>query len=93
MARSIIGVIVGYLVMFGLAFIAFTCAFLILGAEVVFKPGMYESVYDLGRNRVFYQYRRCDYRRNYLCLNSEGWKIAVSVGDPGGCPGTPGCYC
>ena len=43
LARSVIAVIVGYLVMFVLAFIAFTCAFLILGAEVVFKPGMYEA--------------------------------------------------
>jgi hypothetical protein len=36
-------VIASYVVMFGLAFIAFTCAFLIAGAEVAFKPGIYEA--------------------------------------------------
>lgn len=43
MARSIIGVIVAYIAMFVLTFIAFVCAYLIVGAETAFKPGLYEA--------------------------------------------------
>ena len=43
MARSIIAVIASYLVMFVLAFIAFTCAYLIVGSDVAFLPGIYEA--------------------------------------------------
>ena len=43
MARSIIAVIVAYIAMFILVFIAFTCAYLIVGAETAFKPGSYEA--------------------------------------------------
>ena len=41
MIRSIIAVIASYLTMFVLGFIAFAGAFLILGSEVVFKPGVF----------------------------------------------------
>ena len=44
MARSIIAVIASYLAMFVLAFIAFTCAYLIVGSDVAFLPGIYASV-------------------------------------------------
>ena len=43
MARSIIAVIASYLVMFVLAFIAFTCAYLIVGSDVAFLPAIYEA--------------------------------------------------
>jgi hypothetical protein len=43
MARSVIAVIVGYIAMFVLVFLAFTCAYLIVGSEVAFKPGSYEG--------------------------------------------------
>jgi len=43
MARSIIAVVASYLTMFVLGFIAFAGAFLILGSEVVFKPGTFEA--------------------------------------------------
>src|SRR2546423_9504684 len=43
MARSIIAVIASYLAMFVLAFIAFTCAYLIVGSDVAFLPGIYEA--------------------------------------------------
>jgi len=43
MVRSIIAVIVSYVAMFVLAFIAFTCAYLIVGSDVAFKPGIYEA--------------------------------------------------
>ena len=43
MARSIIAVIASYIAMFLLAFIAFTCAYLIVGSDVAFKPGIYEA--------------------------------------------------
>ena len=43
MARSIIAVVVSYIAMFVLAFIAFTCAYLIVGSDVTFKPGIYEA--------------------------------------------------
>lgn len=43
MARSIIAVIASYVAMFVLAFIGFTCAYLIVGSDVAFKPGIYEA--------------------------------------------------
>ena len=43
MIRSIIAVVASYLTMFVLGFVAFSCGFLILGSEVVFKPGIFES--------------------------------------------------
>ena len=43
MARSIIAVIASYIAMFVLAFIGFTCAYLIVGSDVAFKPGIYEA--------------------------------------------------
>jgi hypothetical protein len=43
MLRAILAVVISYVVMFALAFIAFACAFLILGPEAVFKPGVYEA--------------------------------------------------
>lgn len=41
MLRSILGVIVGYVAMFAVAFAAYTAAYLGLGAERVFEPGTY----------------------------------------------------
>src|SRR5437588_2267310 len=43
MGRAIVAVIVGYVAMFILVFIAFTCAYLIVGADTAFKPGLYEA--------------------------------------------------
>ena len=43
MARSIIAVIASYVAMFVLAFMGFTCAYLIVGSDVAFKPGIYEA--------------------------------------------------
>lgn len=43
MARSILAVVVAYVAMFVLAFIAFTCAYLIVGSDVAFKTGIYEA--------------------------------------------------
>src|SRR5437868_14714625 len=43
MARSILAVVVSYVAMFVLAFIAFTCAYLVVGSDVAFKPGIYEA--------------------------------------------------
>ena len=43
MARSIIAVIASYVAMFVLAFIGFTCAYLIVGSDVAFLPGIYEA--------------------------------------------------
>ena len=43
MARTIISVIVGYFAMLVLAFVGFTCAYLIVGQDVAFKPGLYEA--------------------------------------------------
>ena len=43
MGRSILAVVVSYIGMFVLAFIAFTCAYLIVGSEAAFKPGIYEA--------------------------------------------------
>jgi hypothetical protein len=43
MLRAILAVIISYVVMLVLAFIAFAGAFLLLGPEVVFKPGVYEA--------------------------------------------------
>ncbi|MEY2511432.1 MAG: hypothetical protein QOE26_2195 [Verrucomicrobiota bacterium] len=41
MLRSIVGVVVGYLVMFFVAFCAYTAAYFGLGAERAFEPGTY----------------------------------------------------
>jgi hypothetical protein len=43
MVRSIIAVVASYLTMFVLGFIGFSCAFFILGSEVVFKPRIFEA--------------------------------------------------
>jgi hypothetical protein len=43
MARAIIAVIVGYIVMFFLVFLTFTCVYLLLGADAAFKPGTYDA--------------------------------------------------
>ena len=43
MARSIIAVIVSYIVMFFLVFLTFTCVYLLLGANGAFKPGTYDA--------------------------------------------------
>jgi hypothetical protein len=43
MTRTIISVIVGYFAMFALAFAGFTCAYLIVGQDIAFKPGLYEA--------------------------------------------------
>ena|SRR5689334_949743 len=43
MGRAILAVVISYVAMLVLAFIAFTCAFLLFGSEVVFRPGTYEA--------------------------------------------------
>jgi hypothetical protein len=43
MARSIIAVIVSYILMFVFTFLAFTCMYLMLGADGAFKPGTYDA--------------------------------------------------
>jgi len=43
MLRAILAVVISYAAMFVLAFIGFACAFLIVGPEVAFKPGLYEA--------------------------------------------------
>ena len=43
MARSIIAVIVSYVVMFVLIFLAFTAEYMLLGANHAFRTGSYES--------------------------------------------------
>jgi len=43
MLRAILAVVISYVAMFLLAFIAFACAFLIVTPEVAFKPGLYEA--------------------------------------------------
>jgi hypothetical protein len=42
MARSVLGVIAGYLVMFLLVFASFSGAYLVMGAEAAFRPDSYE---------------------------------------------------
>jgi hypothetical protein len=43
MARTIVGVIVGYIAMFVLVFVTFTAVFLLMGTEWSFKPASYEA--------------------------------------------------
>ena len=43
MARSIVAVIVGYIAMFVLVFVTFTCVFLLMGTEWSFKPNSFEA--------------------------------------------------
>lgn len=43
MARTVIAVIVGYITMFILMFVTFTCAFLWMGTEWSFKPASFEA--------------------------------------------------
>lgn len=43
MLRAILAVVVSYVIMLVLAFIGFACAFLIVGPEIAFKPGLYEA--------------------------------------------------
>ena len=53
MARSIIAVVASYIAMFVLAFIAFTCAYLIVGSDVAFKPGIYDLLLlDIKMNKM-----------------------------------------
>ena len=42
MLRTIVGVIVGYLVMAGLVFVTFTAAYAVLGVDRTFQPGTYQ---------------------------------------------------
>ncbi|HKB03081.1 MAG TPA: hypothetical protein VKD90_12725 [Gemmataceae bacterium] len=42
MLRTIVGVIVGFLVLFGLLFVSFTAAYAVLGPDRAFQPGTYE---------------------------------------------------
>ena len=41
MLKSIVGIIVGYVAIFAVAFVAYTAAYLGLGAERAFEPGTY----------------------------------------------------
>jgi undecaprenyl pyrophosphate phosphatase UppP len=43
MARSIIAVIVSYIAIFALTFLAFTCVYMVLHADGAFRPGSFES--------------------------------------------------
>ena len=43
MGRAIVAVVASYVAMLVLAFVAFTCAYLIVGPEAAFKPAMYEA--------------------------------------------------
>jgi len=43
MARSIIAVIVSYIAIFALTFLAFTCMYMVLHADGSFKPGGFEA--------------------------------------------------
>ena len=43
MARSIIAVIVSYILMFVLVFIGFTCLYMLMGADWSFKPGSFHA--------------------------------------------------
>ena len=43
MARTVIAVIAGYITMFILMFVTFTCAFLLMGTEWSFKPASCEA--------------------------------------------------
>lgn len=43
MLRSVLAVIAGYLAMFVLIFLAFTCVYQVLGADGSFKPGSFQS--------------------------------------------------
>jgi hypothetical protein len=43
MLRAILAVIVSYVLMFVLIFLAFTCAYYVLGAEGSFKPGSFAA--------------------------------------------------
>lgn len=43
MARTIVGIIVGYITMFLLVFLVFTCVFLLMGTEWSFKPNSFDA--------------------------------------------------
>ena len=43
MVRAILAVIASYIMIFVLDFIGFTCAYLIVGPDIAFKPGIYEA--------------------------------------------------
>lgn len=43
MARTIVGIIVGYITMFVLVFLVFTCVFLLMGTEWSFKPNSFDA--------------------------------------------------
>jgi hypothetical protein len=43
MGRAILAVVISYIVMLVLAFLAFTSAFVIFGSDVVFRAGTYEA--------------------------------------------------
>jgi uncharacterized membrane protein YedE/YeeE len=42
MLRTIVAVVVGYVVMFVLVFVTFTAAYLAMGADGAFRPGVYQ---------------------------------------------------
>ena len=42
MVRGFFGIVLGYLVIFGVVFLSFTVAYLVLGADRTFLPGTYE---------------------------------------------------
>jgi len=43
MGRSILAIVISYIAMFVLAFIGFTCAYLVVGSNVAFKSGIFEA--------------------------------------------------
>jgi peptidoglycan/LPS O-acetylase OafA/YrhL len=43
MGRTIVGIIVGYITMFVLVFLTFTCVFLLMGTEWSFKPNSFDA--------------------------------------------------
>ena len=43
MGRAIFAVVISYIVMLVVAFLAFTCAFVVFRSDVVFKAGIYEA--------------------------------------------------
>ena len=52
MIRTILGVIIGYLVMVVIVFCTFTASYLLLGADRTFQPGSYEVTVSLGAKRA-----------------------------------------
>ena len=48
MLQAVLAVVISYVVMFVLAFIGFACAYLIVGPEVAFRPGIYAETTWIG---------------------------------------------